>query len=181
LARRAWPIELGNQARRASRLPRGSSRTQALAPVSTTRCQHLAAALGGHTGAKAVAALAYQFARLIGPFHGSCLRSRARNGLFCPLGRPLLLGWGRAHAPPINRAALAGDCGGLYGTPLAPSNQRSSPALWHRDEVEIRRLQCLTFQRDALAAALRDLKVLSLFSNSLRSVGSADGPGTQRT
>jgi len=49
---------------------RARSRAQPLAPVRPARCQHFATAFGRHAGAKAVAALAHQFARLIGPFHG---------------------------------------------------------------------------------------------------------------
>jgi hypothetical protein len=45
-------------------------RTQFLAPPRPARRQHQTAAFGRHAGAKAVAALAHQFARLIGPFHG---------------------------------------------------------------------------------------------------------------
>ncbi len=59
---------------RAEAGPAGRSRTQPLAPVRATRRQHLAAAFGRHAGAKAMAALAHQFAGLIGPFHGICLR-----------------------------------------------------------------------------------------------------------
>jgi hypothetical protein len=43
---------------------------QFLAPPRPARRQHQTAAFGRHAGAKAVAALAHQFARLIGPFHG---------------------------------------------------------------------------------------------------------------
>jgi hypothetical protein len=50
------------------------SRTEALAPARAPRRKHLAAAFCRHPGAKAVAALAHQFARLVGPFHGVCLR-----------------------------------------------------------------------------------------------------------
>lgn len=47
----------------------GSS-TQFLTATRPARGQNPAPALGGHAGAEAMAALAYQFARLIGPFHG---------------------------------------------------------------------------------------------------------------
>jgi hypothetical protein len=43
--------------------------TQLLAPLRAPQRQNPAAALGRHAGAKAVAALAHQFARLVGPFH----------------------------------------------------------------------------------------------------------------
>ena len=43
-----------------------------LATVSAAAGQHLAAAGGGHAGAKAVAALAHDLARLIGALHGTC-------------------------------------------------------------------------------------------------------------
>src|SRR5580692_9228411 len=52
------------------------SGTEPLAPLRPPGRQHSAAALGRHPGAKAVAALAHQFARLIGPFHGIDLRQR---------------------------------------------------------------------------------------------------------
>src|SRR5580700_4406602 len=52
------------------------SRTEPLAPLRPPRRQHSAAALGRHPGAKAVTALAHQFARLVGPFHGIDLRQR---------------------------------------------------------------------------------------------------------
>ena len=45
------------------------SRTKTLASVCPPRRQNLATALGCHAGAKAMAALAHQFARLVGPFH----------------------------------------------------------------------------------------------------------------
>jgi hypothetical protein len=46
------------------------SRTEPLAALRAAGRQHPAAAFGRHPGAKAVAALAHQFARLVGPFHG---------------------------------------------------------------------------------------------------------------
>jgi hypothetical protein len=52
-----------------TRAPTKSLSTQLLAPLRTPQRQNPAAALGRHAGAKAVAALAHQFARLIGPFH----------------------------------------------------------------------------------------------------------------
>ena len=51
------------------------SRTEPLAALRAPGRQHLAAAFGRHAGAKTVTALAHQFARLIGPFHGIDLRS----------------------------------------------------------------------------------------------------------
>ena len=54
------------------------SRTEPLTPVRTPRRKHPATALRRHPGAKAVAALAHQFARLVGPFHGICLRCAPR-------------------------------------------------------------------------------------------------------
>src|SRR4029077_5883286 len=53
------------------------SRTEPLAALRAPGRQHPAAAFGRHPGAKAVAALAHQFARLVGPFHGIDLRRRA--------------------------------------------------------------------------------------------------------
>ena len=50
------------------------SGTELLAAARPPCREHLAAACGRHPAAKAVAALAHQFARLIGPFHGICLR-----------------------------------------------------------------------------------------------------------
>ena len=55
------------------------SGTQSFAAPRAPRGQNLAAAFAGHTGAKAMAALAYEFARLIGAFHG-CLRCAACRG-----------------------------------------------------------------------------------------------------
>src|SRR5580692_9506478 len=52
------------------------SRTEPLAALRPPGRQHPAAALGRHPGAKAVAALAHQFARLVGPFHAIDLRQR---------------------------------------------------------------------------------------------------------
>ncbi len=55
--------------------------TQLLAPVARAATTNLAAALGRHAGAKAVAAFAHQFARLVGPFHQDLLDPRfARFG-----------------------------------------------------------------------------------------------------
>ena len=51
------------------------SRTEPLAALRAPGRDHLAAALGRHPGAETVSALAHQFARLIGPFHGILLRS----------------------------------------------------------------------------------------------------------
>jgi hypothetical protein len=66
----------------------GSS-TQSLTATRPPRGQNPAPALGGHAGAKAMAALAYQFARLIGPFHGNlrCGISPLRCGLAAALSR----------------------------------------------------------------------------------------------
>jgi hypothetical protein len=50
-------------------IPRSSSGTQPFAAPRAARGQNLAAAFARHTSAKAVAALAYEFARLIRPFH----------------------------------------------------------------------------------------------------------------
>src|SRR6202166_2747797 len=52
------------------------SRTEPLAALGASGRQHPAAAFGRHPGAKAVTALAHQFARLVGPFHGIDLRQR---------------------------------------------------------------------------------------------------------
>src|ERR1700688_1842349 len=52
------------------------SRTEPLAALGPPGRQHPAAAFGRHPGAKAVTALAHQFARLVGPFHGIDLRQR---------------------------------------------------------------------------------------------------------
>src|SRR5580700_10706838 len=52
------------------------SRTEPLAALGSPGRQHPAAAFGRHPGAKAVTALAHQFARLVGPFHGIDLRQR---------------------------------------------------------------------------------------------------------
>src|SRR6202020_335408 len=52
------------------------SRTEPFAALCPPGRHHPAAALGRHPGAKAVTALAHQFARLVGPFHGIDLRQR---------------------------------------------------------------------------------------------------------
>jgi hypothetical protein len=52
------------------------SGTEPLAPMRAAISQHFAAALCGHARAKAVPAFAHQFARLIGPFHGSFSAAR---------------------------------------------------------------------------------------------------------
>jgi hypothetical protein len=54
--------------------------TQLLAPLTAPQRQNPAAALGRHAGAKAVAALTHQFARLVGPFH----RKISAGGLMRP-------------------------------------------------------------------------------------------------
>jgi hypothetical protein len=58
------------------------SGTEPLAPMRAPRRQHLTATFGGHPGAEAVAALAHQLARLVGPFHGIGLRYRDWRGLY---------------------------------------------------------------------------------------------------
>jgi len=55
------------------------SGTQPFAAACAARRQNLAAAFTHHARAKAMAALAYEFARLIGPFH-RCLRCAACRG-----------------------------------------------------------------------------------------------------
>src|SRR5947199_6822998 len=45
------------------------SGTQSLAAARAPRRNHLAAALGGHTGTKTVTTLAHQLAGLVGPLH----------------------------------------------------------------------------------------------------------------
>ena len=52
---------------------------QALAAAGTARGDDLAAADSGHAGTEAMAALAHELARLIGPFHGVFLRWSRRN------------------------------------------------------------------------------------------------------
>src|SRR5580704_17274536 len=52
------------------------SRSEPLAALRPPGRQHSAAAFGLHPGAKAETALAHQFARLVGPFHGIDLRQR---------------------------------------------------------------------------------------------------------
>jgi hypothetical protein len=51
---------------------------QSLAAAGAARGHDLLAAFGRHPGAKAVAALAHQFARLIGPFHGVISAARTK-------------------------------------------------------------------------------------------------------
>jgi hypothetical protein len=70
-------LDFGNYKKAASQ-----SRAEPLAPLRAARSDYLAAALGRHAGAEAVAALAHQFARLVGPFHGVYLRcARDYGGL----------------------------------------------------------------------------------------------------
>jgi len=76
------------------------SRTEPLAPTRAPRRQNLAATLGRRAGAKAVAALAHQFARLVGPFHEGV----SANALdIRPLGPP----WARS---PARRSAAPALC-----------------------------------------------------------------------
>lgn len=56
------------------------SGTQFFAAPRAPRGQYLATTFCGHTGAKTMAALAYEFAWLIGPFHGMSLRCAACRG-----------------------------------------------------------------------------------------------------
>jgi hypothetical protein len=51
---------------------------QSLAAAGAARGHDLLAAFGRHPGAKAVTALAHQFARLIGPFHGVISAARIK-------------------------------------------------------------------------------------------------------
>src|SRR5258708_2682270 len=51
-----------------------ASGAQSLATARAPGRHHLAAAGGCHAGAESVSAFAHQFARLIGPLHGVCLR-----------------------------------------------------------------------------------------------------------
>jgi hypothetical protein len=57
----------------------GALSAQLLAPSRASRIKDLAATVGRHAGAETVTALAHQFARLVGPFHGfvsaACLTS----------------------------------------------------------------------------------------------------------
>ena len=55
-------------------------RGEPLAALRPARGDDLAAALGGHAGAKAVPALADELARLIGPLHGSSPAARQAEG-----------------------------------------------------------------------------------------------------
>src|SRR5437763_8807849 len=73
------------------------SGTQPFAAPGAPRRQDLAAAFTRHTRAKAVAALAYELARLIGPFHG-CLRCAAYRGDKPPRLRRLI----REGSWPVN-------------------------------------------------------------------------------
>jgi hypothetical protein len=80
------------------------SRTKPLAAVGAAGRQHLAAAFGRHPGAKAVAALAHQFARLVGPFHGivsdggpASPQSCGFNSIGARLARLI-----RKHSRPVN-------------------------------------------------------------------------------
>lgn len=81
------------------------SRAKPFAAAGAPRREHSAAAFRRHPGAKAMAALAHQFAGLIGPFHGIGLR-------YAPgLDRP------------VEGSAAARLWRGLYGSPLGPSTE----------------------------------------------------------
>src|SRR5437879_6385339 len=54
---------------RSNLVSRIASGAQPLAAARTARVEHPAAARGAHPGAKPVAALAHQLARLVGPLH----------------------------------------------------------------------------------------------------------------
>jgi len=91
------------------------SRTEPLAALRAAGRQHPAAALGRHPGAKAVTALAHQFARLVGPFHGIDLRARPvrRNGcgvnvIGARLARLIRKPFSLVNATPQRLAGLAG-------------------------------------------------------------------------
>jgi hypothetical protein len=75
--------------------------TEPLASMGAPRSQHPAAALRGHASAKAVAALAHQFARLIGSFHEAVSADALKTGLVPPLGLA-----GLARSPPDAQAAM---------------------------------------------------------------------------
>jgi hypothetical protein len=85
------------------------SGTELLAAAGAPRREYLAAAFGRHPAAKAVAALAHQFARLIGPFHGICLR--------CARPDPPV-----SRGPSIRvKSLIVRDWRGLYESPPGPS------------------------------------------------------------
>jgi hypothetical protein len=75
-----WPTETPSRSR---------SGTQSFAAPCAPRGQNFAAAFARHASAKAMAALAYELARLIGPFHGD------------------------VSAAPLTAAISRRDCGGL--------------------------------------------------------------------
>jgi hypothetical protein len=87
------------------------SRTETLAPARAPRCDHLAAACGRHARAETVPALAHQFARLVGSFHGIS-PLHARPACVCSFSVKHKFQRGRA----IWR--------GLYGTPPGSSMRR---------------------------------------------------------
>ena len=80
------------------------SGTQFLTATRAARGQNLAAALGRHTCAKSMAAFAYQFARLIGPFHGISPLRDMPAALHLPGGPkpPRLARLISEGAPPVN-------------------------------------------------------------------------------
>lgn len=119
------------------RMEWGRSGAQTLAAAGAACGENLAAAGGRQTGAKAVTALAHQFAGLIGPLHGrsplpgippwaGCLvicagqeTAEPVNGASPPIG-PEGLGWAQNEPARSNRA-IADSWRGLYGSGLFSS------------------------------------------------------------
>src|SRR5690242_15060053 len=88
------------------------SGAEPLAAMRAPLVQHRAAALARHAGAEAVAALAHQFARLIGPLHGSYLRSPLRAAEACRAASMLPLApenRRRVRSPPLKLPRLIGE------------------------------------------------------------------------
>src|SRR3954471_7003586 len=113
-----------------------ASGTEALASPRTPRCDDLAAADRGGPGAEAVTALAHQFARLIGPFHGSHIQ------LVCGLGAQVTDERRRSvkkcAETGMSKAAGARSLAGLYGRGAAEVNATSRRWML-RPPVQIRR------------------------------------------
>jgi hypothetical protein len=96
--------------------PAPRSRTEPLAPMRAPRRENLTAAFGRHARAKSVPALAHQFARLVGSFHGifSVARQRCTRLLvkhtFLRAGRTLPVKRRRAIGAAYTRALPARQC-----------------------------------------------------------------------
>ena len=114
---------------------RSCSRTETLAAARAPRRNDLLAALGRHTSAKTMPALAHQFARLVSTFHRTIsaarktrvFRSLSVGHSFCRSNRA-----DRSDRILVGRTEFrlrARDWRGLYGTPAGSSMRRARQRL----------------------------------------------------